>query len=168
MSFLQRTLPAPSSSTSGAPTTDPSPLAQAPPLTPAQRTRRQLSLFAFGCTCVGLSQLITRRALVRRYRSAIPAFYQPSNRPSGPVNGAMEAFEALNIATANVASVGIMAAGGLLYAFDIVSLEDLRGRVRVGMGVEGAEASRAEEEFEEWLASVLARKERREGRGGAE
>lgn len=73
----------------------------------------------------------------------------------------MEAFEALNVATINVASVAMMVTGGLLWAFDISSLEDARVKIRGGLGVDGSGRSEAEadEEFEEWLATTLARKE---------
>jgi hypothetical protein len=100
---------------------------------------------------------------VRKYKSSIPKFYQPSNRPNADVNGALEAFEALNVATINVLSTTMMAAGGLLWAFDISSLEDMRVKIRGGLGIDGVEGreSRADEEMEEWLASVLARKEQK-------
>jgi hypothetical protein len=68
----------------------------------------------------------------------------------------MEAFEALNIATVNVLSVGIMLGGGLLYAFDISSLDDMRRQVRASIGVDGPRTDEdAEKEIEEWIASVL-------------
>lgn len=82
------------------------------------------------------------------------------------INGAMEAFEALNIATINVLSVGMMSAGGLLWAFDISSLDDMRRKVRTNMGVDSIRVDEdAEEEIEEWFASVLARKEFKALRG---
>lgn len=86
------------------------------------------------------------------------------------MNGAIEAFEALNIATVNVTSFAMMVAGGLLWAFDISSLEDLRRKVRGGMGVDGSGRSEreAEEEMEEWLATVLARREEKVRRRGGE
>lgn len=72
----------------------------------------------------------------------------------------MEAFEALNIATINVFSIGMMLSGGLLWAFDIASLDDMRRRVRINMGVNpSGEDKEAEEQMEEWFATVLARKE---------
>lgn len=92
----------------------------------------------------------------------MPLFYQPSHpHPGNKVNGALEAFEALNIATVNVFSFAIMMTGGVLWALDVSTLEDLRRRVRAGMGVSG-DGKNADEEMEEWVASVLARKERRE------
>jgi len=78
----------------------------------------------------------------------------------------MEAFEALNIATINVTSVAMMLAGGALWAFDINSVADMRRKIRGGLGVDGSGRSEqdAEEEMEEWLATVLARKEEKEKR----
>jgi hypothetical protein len=78
----------------------------------------------------------------------------------------MEAFEALNIATVNVFSVGIMVTGGLLWAFDIASLADMRSKVRTNLGVNPIRTDQdAEDEIEEWFASVLARKEFKALRG---
>jgi len=96
----------------------------------------------------------------------MPKFYQPSNRPTGDVNGAIEAFEALNVATINVVSVAMMMTGGLLWAFDISGMDDLRRKIRGGLGVDGSGRTEqdAEEEMEEWLATVLARKEDKEKR----
>lgn len=72
----------------------------------------------------------------------------------------MEAVEALSIATVNVLSVSMMFSGGLLWAFDISSVDDLRRKIRGNLGVDGeGRESRADEEMEEWLATVLARKD---------
>jgi len=109
--------------------------------------------------------MITRRSLVRRYKATVPKFYQPNNRLN-EVNGAMEAFEALNIATINVLSVGMMFTGGLLYAFDISSIDDMKRTVRSRIGVDairsGQDVGRSdhdvEKEIEQWFATVLERK----------
>lgn len=73
----------------------------------------------------------------------------------------MEAFEALNLATLNVASLGIMLTGGILWAFDIGSLPDMQRKVRAGMGLDGSgrDDKEIEQEMEEWFATVLKRKE---------
>lgn len=47
-----------------------------------------------------------------------------------PVNGAGDAFEALSLATLNVCSFAMMATGGVLYALDINSVEDMRRYVK--------------------------------------
>lgn len=124
------------------------------------RTIRQFSLVLAGTAFVGLSTLVTKRALVRRYKAVLPKFYQPNNRPT-PVNGGFEAFEALSLATINVFSWGVLMTGGTLWALDISSMEDLRTKFREKMGIDaGGKAKQdADEEMEEWLATVLARKE---------
>ena len=130
------------------------------------RAQRQLGLFAAGASFFLLSTAITRRSIVRRYKATIPKFYAPSNRANNNINGAMEAFEALNIATINVLSVGMMASGGLLWAFDIAGVEDMRRKVRKQIGVDVSRTDQdAEEEIEEWFATVLARKEFKALRG---
>lgn len=76
------------------------------------------------------------------------------------MNGALEAFEALNLATINVVSFGMVATGGVLCALDVNSLEDMRRYVRGGLGVDGTGRTEkeVEEELEEWIVSVLGRK----------
>ncbi|KAI9675081.1 MAG: hypothetical protein M1817_001488 [Caeruleum heppii] len=130
------------------------------------RSLRQLSLFVGGTTFFLLSTVITRRSLHRRRLLATPAFYHPSHAPPvKEINGGLEAFEALNIATINVTSFMVMVTGGLLWAFDISGMADLRRKVRgaIGTGVGERSEQDAEEEMEEWLATVLARKEMKEG-----
>jgi hypothetical protein len=152
------------------PTSTPAPGAATPPESQSMffspRSRRQLSLFAAGAGFFALSTVITRRSIARRYKASIPKFYHPSNHANSEINGALEAFEALNIATVNVLSVGMMLSGGLLWAFDISSLEDIRKKVRTNIGVNTTRTDQdAEEEIEEWFASVLARKEFKALRG---
>ncbi|MCJ1473498.1 hypothetical protein MMC13_002149 [Lambiella insularis] len=138
-----------------------------PPPTPfaslsTRRSLRQLSLFLAGACFLSLSTLVTRRSVARRRAAIFPAFYHPSNAPPRqPINGALEALEALNIATINVMSFGIMVTGGALWAFDVSSMEDLRrrgGRGEAGDGrARGEEGGKEEEgEVEEWLVAGVA------------
>lgn len=71
----------------------------------------------------------------------------------------MEAFEALNIATINVLSVSMMAAGGIMCAFDINTVEDLRKRMRAGLELDAKSDNQVDAELEEWVASVLQRRD---------
>jgi hypothetical protein len=73
----------------------------------------------------------------------------------------MEAVEALNIATVNVLSLAMMSTGGMLWYFDINSMDDARRKLRSGLGVDGTgrDEKQAEKELEEWMATVLSRKE---------
>ncbi len=125
------------------------------------RARKQLSIYLAGAGFFAVSTLVTRRAMARRYKETIPAFYHFNTRKPSAVGGAREAFEALNLATINVFSLALMVSGGFLWAFDISGLDELRTRIRAGIGVQGSEKD-ANEEIEEWIATVLARKDDKE------
>jgi hypothetical protein len=148
---------------------------QSPPSSSTRpRPHKNAMLFLGGVTFMALSTLVTRRSLARKYRATLPPFYTASTRHKPAVDGATEALEALSIATVNVVSVAMMAGGAALWYFDINSLADMRRKIRGGLGVagDGQSEQEAEEEMEEWLATVLARKEdkerRRKGDGGDE
>jgi hypothetical protein len=131
----------------------------------SSRSRRQFTIFAAGCTFTLLSAMVTRRRLALKHKATVPSFHHPSNaRPAKPVNGAFEALEALNLATLNVFSGAIMVTGGVMWAADISDLKELQGVVRGGLGVDGTGKTEkeAEEDIEEWVASTLARKDRKE------
>ncbi|KAI9655838.1 MAG: hypothetical protein M1821_005273 [Bathelium mastoideum] len=134
----------------------------------AARSRRQLGLFLAGAGFCILSGLVTRRALFRRYKATIPPFYQPNSQPRH-VNGPAEAAQALGLASLNVFSWAIMGVGGTLWALDISSMDELRRKVRGGLGVDatGKSEQEGEEEMEEWLAAVLSRKHEKEDKKAA-
>lgn len=71
----------------------------------------------------------------------------------------MEALEALNLATINVLSFGMMASGAVAYAFNINGLEDMRRVVRSGLEEGGPGAAKTDEEMEkevsQWVVSIL-------------
>ena len=58
--------------------------------------------------------------------------------------------------------------GGLAWAFDVSDLDDLRRLVRGGLGVDGSgrDEKEVEEEWEEWVAEKLSRKQAKMRRGG--
>ena len=125
------------------------------------RSRKQFTLFAAGATFFALSMAITKRSLLRRQRLPPAPLFHPSTRPLQPINGPVEAVEAVSIATINVTSFMMMVTGGALWSLDISNIEDARRKLRGGLGIDGSGRSEkeAEEEFEEWLATTLARKE---------
>lgn len=69
----------------------------------------------------------------------------------------MEAFEALNLATINVFSFGMLTTGAAMYVLDVNGVEDMRRIMRGGL--EGAAGGKSDEELEsevaEWVAGVL-------------
>jgi hypothetical protein len=75
--------------------------------------------------------------------------------------GPLMAIEALNLATLNVISFAVMFVGGMSFAFDISSIDELRAKARqvIGGAAGGRTDEEAEREVEEWVARVLARKE---------
>ena len=130
----------------------PAPVALAPPTKPIEvpvtplepqqatdprRAIRQLGLFFAGATFLTMSTLITRRAVARKMNQALPKLFQPSHRAPMAKNeggeGQLIAVEALGLATLNVFSFAIMATGGLAWAFDVSSVEDVRRRARKGL-----------------------------------
>ena len=60
----------------------------------------------------------------------------------------------------------MMATGGALWYMDLNSLADARKMIRGGLGVDGngMTEQQADEEIEEVIASILARKDAKEGR----
>lgn len=128
------------------------------------RSLKQLGIFMGGAAFVGLSSLITRRAIVRKYHTTMPKFYTNSHNSSPGVNGAVEALEAFTIATSYVCSSALMLVGGTLWACDISTVEECRQALRRQMGVEVRPGGDAEtdKEIEEWMVSILAKKEMKE------
>lgn len=78
------------------------------------------------------------------------------------MNGGTEAFEALNLATLNVISLGMTGAGAAMVALDINHVEDMRRFVRRGFNADGGPVTQTDEEMEEevaaWVGSVLGKK----------
>lgn len=151
---------------------------QAPPepqeRTPQEEFRRsakQLGLFFAGATFLTASALISRRAVARKMVDAYPKMFQPSHHgPRGPPRNPTEksedtfvAVEALGLATLNVCSFGIMMTGGLMYAFDISNVEDLRHKARRKLyGTNGVVDEAAEQQVEDWIADVLSRRDQKD------
>ncbi|KAI0099837.1 hypothetical protein GGR51DRAFT_386115 [Nemania sp. FL0031] len=150
----------------------PRPVVSPPPPPPAtrpsvlsQRSLKQLGLFFAGAGFLSLATLITRRSVARKHIATMPRFYTQSNRPVNKMSSdsSLIALEALNLATLNVVGFAIMMTGGVSWAFDISSIDDLRRMARKHIGPSGGRTDEeAEQEIEEWVAKVLLRKEKQE------
>lgn len=128
----------------------------------SQRSMKQLGLFFGGAVFLSLSTLITRRAVARKLKVTQPRFFIPSNRPVNKIDGdnSLIAFEALSLATLNVFGFGIMSTGGLSWAFDVSTVDELRGMARKTLGADGSKTDEeAEREVEEWVAKMLFKKD---------
>ncbi|EAW09345.1 uncharacterized protein ACLA_035480 [Aspergillus clavatus NRRL 1] len=140
----------PSSSPTSTTTTNP------PPNLPRHYTN--LKLLFGGVTFFALSVLVTRRAFTKRVLACRPPYYTASVYHQPPANGAGDAFEALSLATLNVCSFAMMATGGVLYALDVASLEDMRRYVKKEMGEGTVRDEAVEKEVEQWVEKVLGEK----------
>jgi hypothetical protein len=107
------------------------------------RSLRQLSIFAFGATCFLASTALTRRAVYRRHLRIKPKFWEPNTNPHEHFSPFHDAIQALNLASMNIASLGIIAVGGTMWAFDISGLREaqaaLRGRLNYDAIYQGGE-----------------------------
>lgn len=173
--FSPRPSPSPQSPTAASPTSTPNPQPQPqtfvrpfdPSLT-SNRSLRQLTLFLTGSAFAILSLLITRRSIRRKLTPPVTLpTYTPSHPPP-PVNGSFEAAEALGLATLNVSAFTMMGVGGLLWAGDLSTPEEVRGFLRQrlfeGEGKLGERlgTEESEKEIEEWMAGVLSNKDQGE------
>ncbi|KAJ5288627.1 hypothetical protein N7478_001657 [Penicillium angulare] len=126
---------------------------------PSPRNNTNLKLLVGGVAFFSLSVWITRRASIKKQIACIPPFYTSSLFHQPKVNGAGEAFEALNLATINVLSFGMMTGGAVMYGLDINGLDDARRFMRVAMDGGIDDAGKSDEQLEadvtEWVTSVL-------------
>ena len=114
-----------------------SPLLQTPPeaafeSTPvtSSRSLRQLSVFLLGSVCLVASTAITRKAVWRRQIRIKPSFYAPNTNPHEFFSPMSDALQALNMATMNCFSVGLMVLGGTMWTLDIATLKEARSVLR--------------------------------------
>ncbi|EGS22820.1 uncharacterized protein CTHT_0012960 [Thermochaetoides thermophila DSM 1495] len=128
----------------------------------SQRSLRQLSLFLGGAGFLYCSVFLTRRAIMRHRIASQLKFFQPNwtrghTSANPPKRGdPLVAVEALNLATLNTVSFAIMMAGGISWAFNISSLEDLREITRRSLGgAAGMTDMEAEKEVAAWVAKTL-------------
>ncbi|KAF2751869.1 hypothetical protein M011DRAFT_387509, partial [Sporormia fimetaria CBS 119925] len=124
------------------------------PLTSA-RSLKQLSIFAFGAACFLASTTITRRAVYRRSLRIAPKMFSPNTNPHEHFSPFHDALMALNLATMNCVSVGIMMVGGALWSVDVSGLNEMRSilRGRLGYDVIYGTEEESHQEAEESLGA---------------
>ncbi|EYE96089.1 uncharacterized protein EURHEDRAFT_432470, partial [Aspergillus ruber CBS 135680] len=126
----------------------------------SQFPQRPLKLLLAGTTFLTLSLYLTRRALRSRRLTSIPPYYTSSTYHHPPVNGALDAFEAFNLATINVVSFAMVGTGGVMWKLGVNDVEDARRITRrfiveEGTGQGDAEAEKA---IERWVVETLGLK----------
>jgi len=140
------------------------------PYTPilSRRSFRQLGLYFGGASFMAFSILISRRAAIRHQLRARLRYFTPNpvmaavGKKGGEQAAAesgkepLMALEALNLATINVTSFAIMLAGGVSWALDVSSMDDLRWWARRSMaGAHGHLDEESERELAEWVTKTL-------------
>lgn len=133
-----------------------------PPLTPLQRNINQLGFFLAGATFMAASVAVTRRAVIRRQRESIPRFFHASNDAAAAAvesnDRQLLAAQAFGLATLNVTSFGILLTGGLAWAFDLCSMDELKERTQTALyrpAGQGMMNEADEKEMEEMLESMM-------------
>lgn len=123
------------------------------------RAMKQFGFFAAGAGFMAASVAVTRRSVVLRRLETIPKFYS-SNRNKLIVDSSdrsLMAAEALGLATLNVMSFGVMLVGGIAWAFDLSSVEELRMRSQAAVQKSGIVNPEDEEQMEQMMNDLLAR-----------
>ncbi|KAF2205874.1 hypothetical protein GQ43DRAFT_361296 [Delitschia confertaspora ATCC 74209] len=105
------------------------------------RSLKQLSIFFLGASLFLVSTSVTRRAIHRRHLRNIPKLFEANTNPHEHFSPTADAIQALNLATMNVVSLGVMAIGGTLWAFDISGLSEMQRALRSRLGYQGFDAS---------------------------
>ncbi|KAH4945465.1 altered inheritance of mitochondria protein 11 [Parastagonospora nodorum] len=96
----------------------------------SERSLRQLSVFLFGGACLLATTALTRKAVWRRQLRVMPKYFEPNTNPHEFFSPFSDAIQALNLATMNCTSVGIMAVGGAMWTFDIANLKEAQASLR--------------------------------------
>ena len=123
------------------------------------RQLKQFGLFAAGAGFMAASVAISRRAVLRRRLDTLPKFYS-SNRNKTVFDSSdrsLMAVQALGLATLNVMSFGVMLIGGISWAFDLSSVDELRARSQAAIRRPGIVNPEDEEQLEQMMSDLLAR-----------
>lgn len=135
-----------------------SPGSAAPSASPGRRQLRQLGLFFAGASFMAASVAVARRSVLRRRLESLPAFHTSNRLVPKPDASDRQtlALHALGLATLNVLSFGVLLVGGISWAFDLYSVDELRRRTqaitRRSVHVSPEEEREAEEMLRSWLA----------------
>lgn len=129
-----------------------------PTPSPFMRQVKQLGLFCAGAGFLAASVAVSRRSVLRMRKVSYPHFYwsnrTPANRMDSSDNG-LVAVRALGLATLNVTGFGIMLVGGIGWAFNLSSIQELRDRTRASLMKPGSFSSEDEQKMEAEMEKIL-------------
>ena len=117
------------------------------------RSLRQLSVFWLGSACLLASTALTRKAVWRRQLRAKPAYFAANTNPHEFFSPMSDALQALNLATMNCFSVGVMLLGGTMWTLDIANMKEARSILRRRLNYDSI--YRSEEDVPNGLGETL-------------
>ncbi|KAG9499835.1 hypothetical protein J7337_008297 [Fusarium musae] len=134
------------------------------PITAAQqpswdRSIRQFGLLLTGAGFLAASVAVSRRSVLRMRHDLFPKFYT-SNRHQVKFDSgdrSLLAVQALGLATLNVMSFGVMLVGGISWAFDLSSIEELRQRTQAVTRRPGMVSPEDEKAMEELIEGLMGK-----------
>ncbi|KAH7236088.1 hypothetical protein BKA59DRAFT_300122 [Fusarium tricinctum] len=123
------------------------------------RSLKQFGLLLSGAGFLAASVAVSRRSVLRMRRSSIPKFYS-SNRQLAKFDAEDRSFlaaQALGLATLNVMSFGVLLVGGISWAYDLSSIEELQQRTRAVTRRPGAMNPEEEKAMEEMMEDLMGK-----------
>ncbi|KAF5685837.1 hypothetical protein FDENT_6049 [Fusarium denticulatum] len=123
------------------------------------RSIRQFGLLLTGAGFLAASVAVSRRSVLRMRHDLFPKFYT-SNRYQVKFDSgdrSLLAVQALGLATLNVMSFGVMLVGGISWAFDLSSIEELRQRTQAVTRRPGMVSPEDEKAMEELIEGLMGK-----------
>ncbi|KAF4501350.1 hypothetical protein FAGAP_2439 [Fusarium agapanthi] len=123
------------------------------------RSIRQFGLLLTGAGFLAASVAVSRRSVLRMRHDLLPKFYT-SNRHQVKFDSGDRSFlavQALGLATLNVMSFGVMLVGGISWAFDLSSIEELRQRTQAVTRRPGMVSPEDEKAMEELIEGLMGK-----------
>ncbi|KAF5704175.1 hypothetical protein FMUND_12647 [Fusarium mundagurra] len=123
------------------------------------RSIRQFGLLLTGAGFLAASVAVSRRSVLRMRHDLFPKFYTCNRHQVKFDSGdrSLLAVQALGLATLNVMSFGVMLVGGISWAFDLSSIEELRQRTQAVTRRPGMVSPEDEKAMEELIEGLMGK-----------
>ncbi|ENH61978.1 hypothetical protein FOC1_g10014931 [Fusarium oxysporum f. sp. cubense race 1] len=123
------------------------------------RSIRQFGLLLTGAGFLAASVAVSRRSVLRMRHNSFPKFYTSNQHQVKFDSGdrSLLAVQALGLATLNVMSFGVMLVGGISWAFDLSSIEELRQRTQAVTRRPGMVSPEDEKAMEELIEGLMGK-----------
>ncbi|SPJ70678.1 uncharacterized protein FTOL_00406 [Fusarium torulosum] len=123
------------------------------------RSLKQFGLLLSGAGFLAASVAVSRRSVLRMRRNFMPKFYS-SNRHLVKFDAEDRSFlaaQALGLATLNVMSFGVLLVGGISWAYDLSSIEELQQRTQAVTRRPGSMSPEEEKAMEEMMEDLMGK-----------